>query len=55
MAKAAPEIELVDADEHGRVPRRRKRDIGEGALEPSCLLQNEGAIVLRHHSDPGEA
>jgi len=54
IAKAEP-IELVEGDEHRRISRRRKRDIGEGALEPARLLQDEGTIVLRHHADPGEA
>ena len=47
-------IELVDGDEDSHASRRREGDIAEGTLQAACLLQDEGAVVLRHHAHPGK-
>ena len=35
--------------------RRREGDVRKDALQPARLLQDERAVALRFHDDPGEA
>src|SRR6185312_8441273 len=49
------EVEFVDRHEDADAARRRKRDIGQRALSPAGLLQDERTRTFGIHHDPAEA
>jgi hypothetical protein len=52
--QGAVDVERIYRRKDGDLPRRRKSDIRKNTLKAPGLLQDERAVTLGRHRDPGE-